>query len=71
VPTHKFVKFILGLVLLFAIPFFLMVYCLRCERLRLSSQKRAIDRIIEEQRMARHYAKDICRAFESEVEEND
>lgn len=70
-PTHKFVKFMLGLVLLFAIPFFLMVYCLRCERLRLSSQKRAIERIIEEQRMARHCAREICRAIEPEVEEQD
>jgi hypothetical protein len=69
-PTNKFVKFILGLVLLFAVPFFLMVYCLRCERLRISSQKRAIDRIIEEQRTARHYAREICRVLEDEIEEH-
>jgi molybdenum cofactor biosynthesis enzyme MoaA len=40
--------------LLFAVPFFLMVYCLRCERLRLSSQKKLIERLIEEQRTERH-----------------
>ncbi len=39
------------MILLFAIPFFLMVYCLRCERLRLSSQKRMIERMIDEQRL--------------------
>jgi hypothetical protein len=52
--TPKFIKVFLYLSLLVAIPFFLMVYCLRCERLRLSSQKRLIDRLVEEQRHKRH-----------------
>ncbi len=51
---NKFVKFIFYTLLLFAIPFFLMVYALRCERLRLSGQKRMIERLIEEQRQKRH-----------------
>ena len=54
-PTRKFVKFIVYAFLLFAIPFFLMVYCLRCERLRLSAQKRLIDRLVEEQRRKAYY----------------
>jgi hypothetical protein len=54
-PTNKFVKTLLYTLLLFAIPFFLMVYALRCERLRLSSQKRLIDRLIEKQRHETRY----------------
>lgn len=50
-PTHKFIKILGYIILLFAIPFFLMVYCLRCERLRLSAQKRMLERLIEEQRL--------------------
>lgn len=42
------------IIVLFAVPFFLMVYCLRCERLRLSAQKRMIERLVEQQRLARH-----------------
>lgn len=40
--------------MLIAVPFFLMVYCLRCERLRLSAQKRQIERLVELQRQKRH-----------------
>jgi hypothetical protein len=50
-PNNKFFKLLLTIVLLFAVPFFLMIYALRCERLRLSSQKRMIERMIEEQRL--------------------
>jgi hypothetical protein len=53
VPNNKFFKLILTIILLFAVPFFLMVYAFRCERLRLSAQKCMIERLIEEQRMAR------------------
>jgi preprotein translocase subunit YajC len=49
--NNKFTMTILYIILLFAIPLFLMIYCLRCERLRLSSQKRMIERIIDEQRL--------------------
>ncbi len=52
--TPKFVKLMFYTLLLFAIPFFLMVYALRCERLRLSSQKRLIERLVEEQRQKRY-----------------
>ena len=53
-PTPKSLKILLYISTLFAVPFFLMVYCLRCERLRLGAQKRMIDRLIEVQRQERH-----------------
>lgn len=66
-PTHKFAKLMLAIILLFAVPFFLMVYCLRCERLRLSSQKRLIERLIEKQRQARR----LQECEDDEIEECD
>ncbi len=51
---NKFVRLIGYIIVLFAIPFFLMVYCLRCERLRLSAQKKVVDKIIEQQRWKKY-----------------
>ena len=47
---NRFVEAVLYFLVLIAVPFFLMLYCLKCERLRLSEQKRSLDRIIEQQR---------------------
>lgn len=52
--NSKFAQLIFYIILFFAIPFFLMIYCLKCERLRLSGQKRLIERLVEQQRHQRH-----------------
>lgn len=70
-PTNKFAKVILIMVISFAIPFFMMVYSLKCKKAEIAAQKQLIEKLVERQRLTKQYANQICHGFDNEAEESD
>jgi hypothetical protein len=49
----KYLRALSIITICFAIPFFLMIYACRCQRLRISEYNRMIERIKKEQQVVR------------------
>lgn len=64
---NKFIEPLAYALITIAAILLLGIYCMRCERLRMSSQQRAIERMIAEQRLAAKM-KEFELAWEDEEE---